>query len=168
MEYLIAKHAVLDVMTTMALAQDTLDRKLLKTLFVPEEKFLLDASSHLSQYDPVEITPDELMDTLTGQLAGYTTTQHLLGNPLITFDNNDNPTKGHCRIEVCAYHCIQEEVNKQLQSVTARNTWDMDVEQHEGRWFIRKIVVIRTVPLNRPELYEIARKRTKRRQEKHI
>ncbi|KAH8886398.1 hypothetical protein GQ53DRAFT_750671 [Thozetella sp. PMI_491] len=165
MESLLAKDAILDLMTKMAYAQDGLDRALLKSLFVPDKKIFFDVSAHLPTYEPMQITPDELMDQVTTAIAGYTATQHLLANPLIALDSPGKPTKGNCKIQVCAYHCIEDE-GKPLESVCARDIWDMDVEKWEGRWVITGIVIKRDVPMDNPALYNIAKQRTVRRKEK--
>ena len=169
MERLLAKDAILTLLTELAYAQDELDRPLMRSLFAPGRPVWFDISSHLAQYTPRQVSADELMDEVTGAIAGYTATQHLLGNQLITFGTGEAaeqaPTSAHAKVQVCAYHCIQEE-GRELQSVTSRGTWNIDVVKVEGRWVLERIVIRRPVPMDNPDLYKVSKERTVRRAEK--
>lgn len=159
MDRLIAKDAIQDVMYRMAYAEDELDRDALLDLFIPDQTFTFDISGHLADFEPMETTPNKFWESAYHHLSGFTATQHLLGNAIITFED-DQLKRAHVKSQVHAYHCLERE--GKVESVTAHGLWLVDVEFWEGKWVCRKVVIRRDVPLERPELYEVAKARVER------
>jgi hypothetical protein len=151
-----ARESIVARVYSLALAQDHLDYDLLVSLFLPDQTFRLDLSGHMATYPPVDLLPSELCDMVHFALSGFTGTQHLLGNPILTYDET-RPDIAHLQVYCRAYHCLQQ--GPQVESVTMHGTWDVDLAEHEGQWFIRKIVGGRLVPLDNPRLYETAKSR---------
>jgi len=136
-------------MFIMAQATDELDIHLFSSLFIPGQTATIDVSKHLG-LAPQDVLPENLAEQMLGVLRGFTATHHLITNPVITIDPS-TPTKAKATAYKTAYHCIQDD-NSEIQSATARGTWDMELEQFQGRWVIRRFTVVRTVPLHPREL----------------
>lgn len=156
MDRLLAKAAIEDTLHRLAYAEDELDRSALLDLFVPNQTFPFDVSNHVQSIPSMETTPEELFESAYQHLSGFTATQHMLGNMLITFED-ERLTKAHVKCQVRAFHCLERE--NRIESVTAHGLWLVDVELWKGKWVCRRIVIKRDVPLDHPELYEVAKAR---------
>lgn len=161
MNRLLASSSIHQTLTRLAYAEDELDRTALLALLVPNQTFTLDISNHLSSLAPTETTPEELWDSVYQHLAGFTATQHMLGNMLITFEDEENLERASVKCQVRAYHCLEGQ-DGGVESVTAHGLWFVDLEVWEGRWVCRKIVIKRDVPLDNAELYEVAKERVEK------
>ncbi|KAK4495701.1 hypothetical protein PRZ48_012969 [Zasmidium cellare] len=94
MESLHAKDSIHTLLHTLAYAEDDLDREALLSLFLPNTPFTLDLSSHLASLPPIDSTPQQLWESAYQHLAGFTATQHMLGNILITFEGEGAGGRG--------------------------------------------------------------------------
>lgn len=159
MDRILAKAAIQDTLHRLAYAEDELDRAALIDLFIPNQTFTFDVSNHIQSIPPTETTPEELFESAYQHLAGFTATQHMLGNLLITFED-EGFSKAHVKCQVRAYHCLKRE--SRIESVTAHGLWFVDVEFWDGKWVCRRIVIKRDVPLDDPELYEVAKARVQK------
>ncbi|KAF2103330.1 hypothetical protein NA57DRAFT_72306 [Rhizodiscina lignyota] len=155
MDRLIAQDAIMKRVYQWADAEDALDRESIVSLFMPEQKLTLDMSSLLG-VPSMEITPVQFWEQIYNSLAGFTATQHLMTNPLFTFDE-ENPLKMRVVVNVLAYHCI--EADGKLESVTSRGKEEIDFEMHSGKWMIRAIIIKPTAPGDNPQLYQVASER---------
>ena len=152
MDQLIAKDAILSTIYKYCQAQDELDRDLFMSLFIPDKTVSFDMSSHLGA-PPMDLTPGQFFDLVYEYLSGFTATQHLMGNPRIDVDGE----KAHAQLTITAYHCIG--TDNELESGTERGYEESDLELHEGKWMIRRIVIRRSAPLDNGKLYDTARQR---------
>lgn len=154
---LIAQDAILKTTYQLLFSEDELDRQSMLACFHPTKKISLDMSGHID-IPATDPRPEEWWQQVHSVLGGFTATQHVAGNSIVTF-NEDDVTKAHVKQSVIAYHCIEEE--GRLESVTARAVQELGMEFWEGRWVIRRLVIRRDVPLDQRALYQRAMERAK-------
>lgn len=155
MERLLAQNEIYNTLILFAKAEDDLDKGLLLSFLKPESEITLDISGHLDSVPTNQMTPLRYWAQTVELLSGFTATQHHIGNPII--DISEDISKAQISVEVIAYHCIQEGQN--TQSVTARARQTMDMERSDGKWFVTGMKIDRKIPLDNPELYEVAHER---------
>ena len=153
MAYLATKSAVMDTVYNLAYAIDDLDRAAIVSLFRQDVPFAMDISAVLG-VPGKEISADEYYQLARDGLGGFDATQHLLGCPLVTWSG---ASSAHVKVYVVAFHAMEKDGG--LRSVTARVTWNFDLELHEGHWLIRKFVIGLAAPLDNPELMHEAHQR---------
>lgn len=158
MERLLARNEVLQTLVLFIKAEGDLNKSLLLSFLEPESGIIFDISGHLSGVSPMKLTPLQYWTRIVEFFSGFTATQHHIGNPII--DVSDDLTKATISVEVIAYHCIQE--GEDTRSVTARARQIVDMERPIGKWFVRGMRIDKKVPLDNPELYDIATARYRR------
>ena len=158
MDRLLAESAITRTVYNFSYAEDTLDKSLMLSLFIPDQQFQLDNSSHL-ETPPVSYMPEKWWEQVYLALSGFTATQHFVGSPVITFAE-EGKEKAHAMVNVIAYHCIEEEGGV-LEEATARGRQEFDLEFWEGKWMIRRMVTKRDCPVGNFELYGKAAQRDK-------
>lgn len=81
------RFAIADVMSTYALALDTKDYPLLRSLFAADVEVMMIFDSNSPDGGDIELTGvDAWVEFVEKALEGTRASQHLLGNPVITFD----------------------------------------------------------------------------------
>ena len=81
------RFAIADVMSTYALALDTKDYPLLRSLFAADVEVMMIFDSNSPDVGDIELTGvDAWVEFVEKALEGTRASQHLLGNPVITFD----------------------------------------------------------------------------------
>ena len=81
------RFAIADVMSTFALALDTKDYPLLRSLFAADVEVMMIFDSNSPDGGDIELTGvDAWVEFVEKALEGTRASQHLLGNPVITFD----------------------------------------------------------------------------------
>lgn len=156
MERLVNEASITRNLHLYTTAQDTLDLELLKFLCAPD--VVMDVSGHLPDHPTTTFSPDQLASVTHQTLGGFTATQHCLGNYIFTWDSD---TKARVTSRVIAYHCIQENDGDEVESVTARAYWHVDVEKRDDRWEFCGFRIERNVPMDNPRLYAKASERMK-------
>ena len=154
MQRLLDEAAIARQLHLYTAAQDTLDLTLLRTLCASEIK--LNVKGHLYGQPATTISPDQLADTTLQTIGGFTATQHMLANHIFSWKDDK---KVHVTVYVVAYSCIQDKEGGEVQSVTARAFWHVDLEKGEKEWLICGFKLQRDVPLDHPELYAKASER---------
>lgn len=61
MDRLVAKAVIQETLYRLAYAEHELDRAALQDLFIPNQTFPFDVSSHVHSIPPIDTTPDELV-----------------------------------------------------------------------------------------------------------
>ena len=72
-------------------------------------------------------------------------------NPVVTF-HKENSSKATIEAMVQAYHCL--EVDGQVDSLTVRATWTVEMEYLRAKWFITDMSMARDIPLENPSLFQ--------------
>ena len=81
------RFAIADVMSPYALALDTKDYPLLRSLFAADVEVMMIFDSNSPDGGDIELTGvDAWVEFVEKALEGTRASQHLLGNPVITFD----------------------------------------------------------------------------------
>ena len=131
MDRVVAQGQILDAVYSYAHALDSLDRDKMLATFLPDQPMTFDLSSSGYLKDlPKEMTPSAVFDALYSVLAGCTTTQHLLGAPIVTFADHALD-KASVRVQVAAYYCI--DMHPEAEEATVRGCWEIDMALHAGR-----------------------------------
>lgn len=156
MDRLLAKDAIRETMYHIAYAEDELNRDAMLQFFHPSNTFTFDMSQQIPGMQPMDLTRDQFWELVEKSNEGFTGRHHILSNMIIDL-KDEELTMAHVKCQATVYHCMGKE--GELESVTSRGLWLMDLELWEGTWICRKVVVKRDVPLDRPDLYEAARVR---------
>lgn len=156
MDRLLAKDAIRETMYRIAYAEDEVNKDAMLKHFHPTKPFIFDMSQQVPGMEPMEITREHFWQLVEKSNEGFTGRQYVLSNMIIDL-KDEALTTAHVKCQVIAYHCMGKD--GELESVTSRDLWLVDLELWEATWICRKVVVHRDVPLDRPGLYEAARVR---------
>ncbi|ETS76898.1 hypothetical protein PFICI_10772 [Pestalotiopsis fici W106-1] len=153
MERLVAQNEIYNTLVLLTKAEDDLDKELLLSFLEPDSEITFDISGHLDNVASSQVTPIQYWTQTVELLSGFTATQHHIGNPII--DVSESLHKARISVEVIAYHCIQD--GQDTRSVTARARQIVHMDRSNGKWFVKCMRIDRKIPLDNPELYEVAR-----------
>jgi hypothetical protein len=164
MERLAAREAIRELLYRYAQAEDELDGHAFQSLCSPDQPTVLDFTAHLPGHPVMRVTPAECWDMLYNGLAGFTATQHLFTNAIITFDDEDDDSAACSKARVMAkglaQHFVQDD-DGAVRAVVAHGDIIADVEVVDSTWVFRKIVIKRDVPMANAGLYGEAAQRVK-------
>ncbi|KIF77832.1 hypothetical protein QR77_36365 [Streptomyces sp. 150FB] len=123
---------VIETCTRMAVHADRREWALLSGLFT--EKVLLDYTS-LGGGEPVQLTPQEIVDAWSATLGGYDATQHLVANHLVQVDGD----RAVCTASFQATHLLSSSLGSPLWTLGGDYRWELS--RTGGRWLINSIVM---------------------------
>jgi hypothetical protein len=125
------RRAIIDLAVTYAIAIDTRDWNLLSTVFVPGAIAEYRGYGYSEGYEAIE-------QTCRDAVAGLVSTQHLLGNHLVTFETNDRATS-ICYVQ--ATHVAPPRGGGSMYTVGGR--YDDDLVRTKLGWqFARRTLTI--------------------------
>ena len=127
LQLLLDRAAIEDVVARLAHTQDDKDFAGFRTLFDDRVRLHMTAGGG----PPRELSGDELADLDRSTLAGFTSTQHLAANVLISIDGDT----ARARASVQAHHHVPTEPGV-ADYCTQRTTWELELRRHEGGWLI--------------------------------
>ena len=126
---------VAETCTRMTVHADRREWALLRGLFA--EKVLLDYTS-LNGGDPVQLTPQEIVDAWSATLGGYDATQHLIANHLVQIDGG----RAVCTASFQATHRLATPHGAPLWTLGGDYRWELT--RTGDRWLIESVVMTAT------------------------
>ncbi|MEV0522000.1 nuclear transport factor 2 family protein [Streptomyces sp. NPDC050439] len=130
-----ARNEVVETCTRMAVHADRREWELLHGLFA--DKVLLDYTS-LNGGDPVQLTPQQIVDAWSATLSGYDTTQHLIANHLVRIDGNH----AVCTASFQATHRLATPYGAPLWTLGGDYRWELT--RADTRWLIDSVTMTAT------------------------
>ncbi|MFI6792976.1 nuclear transport factor 2 family protein [Nonomuraea sp. NPDC050383] len=130
-----ARIEVVETCTRMAVHADRREWTLLRGLFA--EKVLLDYTS-LNGGDPIQLTPQEIVDAWSATLGGFDATQHLIANHLVRIDG----VHAVCTASFQATHRLATPHGAPLWTLGGDYRWEL--ARTGGRWLINSVVMTAT------------------------
>ncbi|WP_425827319.1 nuclear transport factor 2 family protein [Streptomyces fractus] len=129
------KLAIAETCTRMAVHADRREWGLLRGLFA--DKVLLDYTS-LGGGEPVQLTPDQIVDAWSATLGGYDATQHLIANQLVQVDGD----RAVCTASFQATHRLATPHGSPLWTLGGDYRWELT--RAGARWLINSVVMTAT------------------------
>ncbi|MFJ8825327.1 nuclear transport factor 2 family protein [Streptomyces sp. NPDC102467] len=130
-----SKYAVAETCTRMAVHVDRREWKQLRDLFA--DKVLLDYTS-LNGGEPVQLTPQEIVDAWAATLGGFDATQHLIANQLVEIDGDH----AVCTASFQATHRLATAHGAPLWTLGGAYRWELT--RTGERWLIDTVLMTAT------------------------